>query len=58
MAETGELPESLKKLVEAWRSAGASVEEIVHRLDQLELLAQEERLRLVELATASADASV
>jgi hypothetical protein len=50
-----ELPESLRKLVEAWRRAGATREEILHRLDQLELLAHEERLRLVELATAPAD---
>ena len=57
MAEAGELPESLKKLVEAWCRAGASREEIIHRLDQLELLAQEERLRLVELASAPPDAA-
>jgi hypothetical protein len=44
------LPESLLRLVEAWRGEGASKEEIIERLDELELLAQEERARLLELA--------
>jgi hypothetical protein len=49
MAEAGELPDSLRKLIEAWQKEGASRAEIIERLDQLELLAQEERARLIEL---------
>jgi hypothetical protein len=51
--DADELPESLKKLIEAWRHEGASVEEIIERLDQLELLAQEERAKLIELVLGS-----
>jgi len=42
-----QLPESLKRLVEAWQMEGASRDEIVGRLDQLDLLAHEERIRLM-----------
>lgn len=49
----GELPGSLGKLVEAWHAAGTSREEIIERLDQLELLAQEERASLIELLPAT-----
>ena len=41
------LPEALKKLIRAWSEAGATREEIIERLDELELLAQEERERLI-----------
>jgi hypothetical protein len=51
MADADELPESLKRLIEAWCEEGASRAEIINRLDQLELLAQEERIRLIELVT-------
>lgn len=49
VADAADLPESLTRLVEAWRLVGASQEEIIERLDELELLAQEDRLRLVKL---------
>ena len=49
MAGAEQLPESLKKLIEVWRQEGASRREIIDRLDQLELLAQDERVRLIEL---------
>jgi hypothetical protein len=51
--EADELPESLKKLIEAWKQEGASRQEIIERLDQLELLAQEERAKLIELVLGS-----
>ena len=44
-----DLPESLRRLIEAWRDEGASREEIIGRLEQLELLALEERASLIEL---------
>ncbi|HEV8102235.1 MAG TPA: hypothetical protein VGP69_00710 [Gaiellaceae bacterium] len=37
----------MKRLVEAWQMEGASRDEIVGRLDQLDLLAHEERIRLM-----------
>jgi hypothetical protein len=49
VSRADELPESLRKLVEAWRIEGASRDEIIARLDELELLAVEERLKLLEL---------
>jgi hypothetical protein len=52
VTDADELPESLRKLVEAWRDEGASRQEIIERLDQLELLAAEERQRLIELISA------
>ena len=51
MADADELPESLKRLIEAWRLEGASRAEIISRLDQLDLLAQEERQQIIELVT-------
>ena len=47
MVERDELPESLLALVNAWRISAFSHEEIIDRLDQLELLAEEERLRVI-----------
>ena len=47
VAAGSQLPESLKRLVEAWQMEGASRDEIVGRLDQLDLLAHEERIRLM-----------
>jgi hypothetical protein len=43
--ERDDLPESLLALVHAWRMSAFSDEEIIDRLDQLELLADDERLR-------------
>jgi hypothetical protein len=54
VADTADLPESLRRLIEAWRLVGASQEEIIERLDGLELLAQEDRLRLVKLVESTA----
>lgn len=51
MTETEGLPESLKRLIVAWRTEGATREEIISRLDQLELLAQDERLKLIQLVS-------
>jgi hypothetical protein len=45
-----ELPHALRQLVEAWRKEGASLDEMVARLDALELLAHEERMMLLALA--------
>jgi hypothetical protein len=53
VADPDDLPDSLKKLVAAWQQEGASAEEIIQRLDQLELLAHEERLKLIELVSSS-----
>jgi hypothetical protein len=53
VAEAADLPESLRRLIEAWRLVGASREEIIERLDELELLAQEDRLRLVRLVEST-----
>jgi len=50
---TDDLPESLRRLIEAWRDEGASREEIIGRLEQLELLALEERASLIELVFAN-----
>jgi hypothetical protein len=47
VAAGSQLPDSLRKLVEAWQMEGASRDEIVGRLDQLDLLAHEERIRLM-----------
>ena len=47
VAAGSQLPDSLRKLVEAWQMEGASRDEIVDRLDQLDLLAHEERIRLM-----------
>jgi len=49
VSQADELPESLRRLIKAWTEEGASRGEIIHRLDQLELLAHEERARLLEL---------
>lgn len=54
MADADALPESLKTLIRIWRSEGASRAEIIARLDQLELLAQEERAKLVEFVSSLA----
>ena len=54
MADADDLPDSLKQLIAAWRQEGASTAEIIERLDQLELLAQSERDRLVALVLHSA----
>ncbi len=54
MTTVGDLPESLRKLIQVWREAGASRQEIVDSLDQLELLALEERASLVELTDSLA----
>ena len=51
VAETGGLPESLRRLIDVWRQEGATREEILDRLDQLELLAQDERLKLIQLVS-------
>ena len=53
MADAADLPESLRRLIEAWRLVGASREEIIERLDELELLAHEDRLRLVKLVEST-----
>jgi hypothetical protein len=54
VAATSQLPESLRKLVDAWYMEGASREEIIGRLDHLELLAHDERVRLmIELLSAT-----
>jgi hypothetical protein len=45
-----DLPDALKQLVQAWRKEGVSLEEMVARIDALELLAREERETLVALA--------
>jgi hypothetical protein len=54
VADADALPESLKRLIQIWRTEGASRAEIIARLDQLELLAQEERAKLIELVSAFA----
>jgi hypothetical protein len=41
------LPPSLKQLVDAWLGEGASKDEIVKRLDELELIADEARQNLI-----------
>ena len=48
MSPGSQLPESLRRLADAWHAEGASLDEIVCRLDQLELLAHEERALMVE----------
>ena len=42
-----DLPASLKQLVDAWLTEGASQDEIIRRLDELELIADEARLSLL-----------
>ncbi len=51
MTERDALPESLKRLIDVWRTEGATREEIIARLDQLELLAQDERAMLIQLVS-------
>jgi hypothetical protein len=53
VADAADLPESLRRLIEAWRLVGASQEEIIERLDELELLAHEDRVRLVRLVEST-----
>jgi hypothetical protein len=50
VATAHDVPESLRRLVDAWRMLGASSAEIIDGLDQLELLAQDERLSLAKFA--------
>jgi hypothetical protein len=47
-----ELPKSLKQLVDAWLAEGASKDEIVKRLDELELIADEARQSLIAYVTS------
>ncbi len=49
-----ELPASLMRLIEAWQKEGATGDEIVERLDELELLATDERDRLIALVRTAA----
>ena len=57
MIERDDLPESLLALVNAWRMSAFSDAEIIDRLDQLELLADDERLRAVGYMARSDPAS-
>jgi hypothetical protein len=52
VVERDDLPGSLLALVNAWRMSAFSDEEIIDRLDELELLAEEERLRVVGYMTS------
>jgi hypothetical protein len=47
VAASSQLPEGLQRLVDAWHMEGASLDEIVGRLDQFDLLAHDERVKLM-----------
>lgn len=50
-AGADDIPPALRQLIDAWMKEGASREEIIARLDELELLAQEERETLIALVS-------